>query len=481
MMAMVAHNPKAAKRVGIPQKVGKHFTDADKGRKFGEGGIADKLKGYWEDAKQQARDAIEATKNDPSLLLGTGMAKQAADALVGSNARNEHKRGGSVKRKFADGGINIPNAGLYGGRPMMPPMAGNSPMPPGMQGQMAGMPPMARPSFGPNPMVNNPMQRPMVGMNPMGAMPVARQAYKKGGHVKRKFADGGDVAPEVTTTAYKLGPEDSDPGGYADRLVKWQQESGDKLRNAKGFINTLKELPGNVAKTAAATLFYPEARLADKLKGGYRKGGHVKPNELKGKAKETKAIAKEEMKALKRGHAPKEILEHERAEHKAMGYKKGGPMKHTKHMARGGMGAARKPRINPAALAAMMGPPPSAGAGPMAAGPGGPPGMPGAMAHGGTIHHHHAKTSHHHHHHHYAHGGAVKHHDMSESHGERINKKPEVEKMIGGKKRANPDGAEKKGHTKGKVVKMARGGHVGSHHARGGGIESKGKSKYKVC
>jgi len=389
LMAMVAHNPKAAKRVGIPQKVGKHFTDADKGRKFGEGGIADKLKGYWEDVKQQARDAIEATKNDPSLLLGTGMAKQTADALVSSNARNEHKRGGSVKRKFADGGINIPNAGLYGGRPMMPPMAGNSPMPPGMQGQMAGMPPMARPSFGPNPMVNNPMQRPMVGMNPMGAMPVARQAYKK--------------------------------------------------------------------------------------------GGHVKPNELKGKAKETKSIAKEEMKALKRGHAPKEILDHERAEHKAMGYKKGGPMKHTKHMARGGMGAARKPRINPAALAAMMGPPPSAGAGPMAAGPGGPPGMPGAMAHGGTIHHHHAKTSHHHHHHHYAHGGAVKHHDMSESHGERISKKPEVEKMIGGKKRANPDGAEKKGHTKGKVVKMARGGHVGSHHARGGGIESKGKSKYKVC
>jgi len=389
LMAMVAHNPKAAKRVGIPQKVGKHFTDADKGRKFGEGGIADKLKGYWEDVKQQARDAIEATKNDPSLLLGTGMAKQTADALVSSNARNEHKRGGSVKRKFADGGINIPNAGLYGGRPMMPPMAGNSPMPPGMQGQMAGMPPMARPSFGPNPMVNNPMQRPMVGMNPMGAMPVARQTYKK--------------------------------------------------------------------------------------------GGHVKPNELKGKAKETKSIAKEEMKALKRGHAPKEILDHERAEHKAMGYKKGGPMKHTKHMARGGMGAARKPRINPAALAAMMGPPPSAGAGPMAAGPGGPPGMPGAMAHGGTIHHHHAKTSHHHHHHHYAHGGAVKHHDMSESHGERISKKPEVEKMIGGKKRANPDGAEKKGHTKGKVVKMARGGHVGSHHARGGGIESKGKSKYKVC
>jgi hypothetical protein len=34
LMAMVAHNPKAAKRLGIPQKVGKEYVKADKGRKF---------------------------------------------------------------------------------------------------------------------------------------------------------------------------------------------------------------------------------------------------------------------------------------------------------------------------------------------------------------------------------------------------------------------------------------------------------------
>jgi hypothetical protein len=37
-MAMVAHDPAAAKRLGIPQKVGKEFTEADKGRKFSKGG-----------------------------------------------------------------------------------------------------------------------------------------------------------------------------------------------------------------------------------------------------------------------------------------------------------------------------------------------------------------------------------------------------------------------------------------------------------
>jgi len=33
-MEMVAHDPKAAKRVGVPQSVGKEFVMADQGRKF---------------------------------------------------------------------------------------------------------------------------------------------------------------------------------------------------------------------------------------------------------------------------------------------------------------------------------------------------------------------------------------------------------------------------------------------------------------
>jgi hypothetical protein len=33
-MEMVAHDPKAAKRVGVPQSVGKEFAAADRGRTF---------------------------------------------------------------------------------------------------------------------------------------------------------------------------------------------------------------------------------------------------------------------------------------------------------------------------------------------------------------------------------------------------------------------------------------------------------------
>ena len=37
-MAAVAHSPSFAKKVGVPQSVGKEFNQADKGRKFAGGG-----------------------------------------------------------------------------------------------------------------------------------------------------------------------------------------------------------------------------------------------------------------------------------------------------------------------------------------------------------------------------------------------------------------------------------------------------------
>ena len=37
-MAAIAHSPAFAKKVGVPQSVGKDFNDADKGKKFGSGG-----------------------------------------------------------------------------------------------------------------------------------------------------------------------------------------------------------------------------------------------------------------------------------------------------------------------------------------------------------------------------------------------------------------------------------------------------------
>jgi hypothetical protein len=41
MMAAAAHNPAFAKKVGVPVSVAKEFNQADKGRKFGSGGMTE--------------------------------------------------------------------------------------------------------------------------------------------------------------------------------------------------------------------------------------------------------------------------------------------------------------------------------------------------------------------------------------------------------------------------------------------------------
>ena len=42
-MAAVAHNPAFAKKVGIPQKVGKEFSKADENKKMKGGGLYDNI------------------------------------------------------------------------------------------------------------------------------------------------------------------------------------------------------------------------------------------------------------------------------------------------------------------------------------------------------------------------------------------------------------------------------------------------------
>jgi len=87
-MAAVANNPKFAKKVGVPQSVGKDFNEADKGRKFSKGGDMKKMNmgGY--------ADGGMAKGKMPAAL-----AKHAS--MPASKAHKGLKAGGSVTR--ADG------------------------------------------------------------------------------------------------------------------------------------------------------------------------------------------------------------------------------------------------------------------------------------------------------------------------------------------------------------------------------------------
>ena len=90
LMAAVAHNPAFAKKVGIPQSVGKEFSQADKGRKFAGGGMAKKLFGGKETYAEELKEAkaIKSGKISPQQY-----------------ARGEQKEEAGMKtKKMAAGG-----------------------------------------------------------------------------------------------------------------------------------------------------------------------------------------------------------------------------------------------------------------------------------------------------------------------------------------------------------------------------------------
>lgn len=88
LMAMVANDPAAAKRVGIPQKVGRDYVEADKGRKFNQGGDMKESK-----AMMGKELAFMKKKGAPKSMVKHEMAEMGA-----------MKKGGSIK-KMASGGL----------------------------------------------------------------------------------------------------------------------------------------------------------------------------------------------------------------------------------------------------------------------------------------------------------------------------------------------------------------------------------------
>lgn len=63
--AAVAHSPSFAKKVGVPQSVGKDFNEADKGRKFSKGGdMASKMNPGFMAMMAKKKGAQEGSKAD---------------------------------------------------------------------------------------------------------------------------------------------------------------------------------------------------------------------------------------------------------------------------------------------------------------------------------------------------------------------------------------------------------------------------------
>lgn len=106
-MEAVAHNPSFAKKVGVPQSVGKDFSTADKGRKFSKGG--DTM------AKMNAGMMAMMAKKKPMKMADGGMPmKDGKPAFIG-DGKGAMKHGGSVK-KMNMGGMAYAKGGSASSR-----------------------------------------------------------------------------------------------------------------------------------------------------------------------------------------------------------------------------------------------------------------------------------------------------------------------------------------------------------------------------
>lgn len=96
LMALVANDPAASKRLGIPKKVGKDFMEADKGRKFARGGEMKESK------KMMGKEvAFMKKKGAPKSMIKHEMAE--AGMKHGGKAKGYAAGGLSAGHKAADG------------------------------------------------------------------------------------------------------------------------------------------------------------------------------------------------------------------------------------------------------------------------------------------------------------------------------------------------------------------------------------------
>ena len=103
-MAAVANNPVFAKKVGVPQSVGKEFSNADKGRKFSKGGDmkADMMKKLKEHAGKPASKAHKGLAKGGSVgTTKMGAVKTAAPSKDGVAMKGKTK---GTMIKMARGG-----------------------------------------------------------------------------------------------------------------------------------------------------------------------------------------------------------------------------------------------------------------------------------------------------------------------------------------------------------------------------------------
>ena len=99
LMAAVANNPAFAKKVGIPQSVGREFNKADKGKTFKEGGTMKK---------------IDAKKNPGMAKLPTAVRNKMGFMKEGGKAHSDVAKDKPMMKKVAAKAVKGHEKKLHG-------------------------------------------------------------------------------------------------------------------------------------------------------------------------------------------------------------------------------------------------------------------------------------------------------------------------------------------------------------------------------
>jgi hypothetical protein len=94
-MAAIAHNPAFAKKVGVPQSVGKDFNKADKGKTFKEGGTMKKPNPFMEMIAKKKEAAGKKPAKGAAMPMKKGGAACAPKKMA---------KGGTAMKKMTKGG-----------------------------------------------------------------------------------------------------------------------------------------------------------------------------------------------------------------------------------------------------------------------------------------------------------------------------------------------------------------------------------------
>jgi len=318
-MAAIANNPAFAKKVGVPQSVGKDYAAADKGKKFAAGGAL---------AKVNKQDTKHGAMDMPFKKLNkfAGM-----------------KKGGKIKR-YEDGGDVDEGISSYAESQKS---VKTEEGPQRMEEAKTSSRPVAKakPAAKPAAPAAKPAEAKTTPSDTTNAGAATSMAPR--GQLGRLAAKSSGLSDEAKEAAGKRAGMAIAGFAPISRAVQGLRALGAGASRARGAMEKAAEGTASRYRGETNPRGWENMSLAERAKatGGYKKGGSVDKGVDKkmptgkqmgalgmkaGGMKESKAMVGKEVAFMKKKGAPKSMIKHEAAEMGAM--KKGGMAKY----ARGG-------------------------------------------------------------------------------------------------------------------------------------------------